>query len=111
MESDCKALNQVEKIRRDVAELVKKIDAFKGSKKDKEYLYLDEMLTRNLIALDAVDSGGRDDIRAIRKESIKMVNRCLSLLDNKVKQQSKEAAENDAVLAELVKQSQLEEKS
>merc|ERR1719270_1883360 len=59
---------QIEKVQTQVAELAARIAAFRGDKKDKEYLYLDEMLTRRM-----------------RKESIRSINRCLSMLDSKAK--------------------------
>ena len=68
----------------EIEALTKRIDSFQGSKKDKEYLYLDEMLTRHLIAMDSIEPEGRDDIRQLRKESIKSVNRCVSLLEHRV---------------------------
>eukprot|EP00096_Caligus_rogercresseyi_P008393 TRINITY_DN2710_c0_g2_i1.p1 TRINITY_DN2710_c0_g2~~TRINITY_DN2710_c0_g2_i1.p1 ORF type:complete len:448 (+),score=131.78 TRINITY_DN2710_c0_g2_i1:499-1842(+) len=77
------ALEKVKSIQNNLAEITRRIEGFKGSKKDKEYLYLDEMLTRHLLSLDGIDSGGKEDIRKARKESIKSVNRCLSLLDSK----------------------------
>jgi len=75
---------KLDKIKDDVEMLMEKIEKFAGSKTDKEYLYLDEMLTRHLISLDGIDPEGQVEIRQLRKESIKSVNRCLSLLDRKV---------------------------
>uniref|UniRef100_A0A0K2UPK7 BAG domain-containing protein n=2 Tax=Lepeophtheirus salmonis TaxID=72036 RepID=A0A0K2UPK7_LEPSM len=77
------ALEKVKSIQGNLAEITRRIEEFKGSKRDKEYLYLDEMLTRHLLSLDGIDSGGKEEIRKIRKESIKSVNLCLSLLDSK----------------------------
>lgn len=104
------SLEKLEKIQNTVAELVAKIEAFKGSKKDKEYLYLDEMLTRQLLALDCIETGGRDELRKMRKESIKSVNRCLSMLDSKAKaaNASKEAKENNDILDALAAKSKAE---
>ena len=104
------SLEKLEKIQTAVAELVAKIEAFKGSKKDKEYLYLDEMLTRQLLALDGIETGGRDELRKMRKESIKSVNRCLSMLDSKAKaaNASKDAKENNDILDALAAKSKAE---
>ena len=82
---------------------MEKIECFAGTKQDKEYLYLDEMLTRHLIALDGIEPEGQTEIRQLRKESIKSVNRCLSLLDRKVTETS--ADDNNQILAELAGQS------
>jgi hypothetical protein len=96
-------VEKLQKIMTEIIALTRRIDDFKGSKKDKEYLYLDEMLTRHLIAMDSIEPEGRDDIRQLRKESIKSVNKCLSLLDNKV---NENAAEDNKILSEMATQSQ-----
>eukprot|EP00090_Calanus_glacialis_P000670 TRINITY_DN10444_c0_g1_i1.p1 TRINITY_DN10444_c0_g1~~TRINITY_DN10444_c0_g1_i1.p1 ORF type:complete len:668 (-),score=164.87 TRINITY_DN10444_c0_g1_i1:987-2990(-) len=90
---------KLDKIKEEVDILMEKIENFKGKKKDKEYLYLDEMLTRHLIALDGIEPEGQSEIRQMRKESIKSVNRCLSLLDHKVTEGN--AEENNKILSEL----------
>lgn len=92
---DDPALSKMEKIQAEVSALVKKIEEFKGNKKDKEYLYLDEMLTRHLIALDEIDTGGRNELRQMRKESIKSINRCLSMLDSRAKNESAKGNTNN----------------
>jgi len=74
---------KLDKINEEVESLMEKIRNFRGSKQDKEYLYLDEMLTRHLIALDGIEPEGQSEIRQMRKESIKSVNMCLSLLDER----------------------------
>merc|ERR1712088_897815 len=74
---------KLDKINEEVESLMEKIRNFSGSKQDKEYLYLDEMLTRHLIALDGIEPEGQSEIRQMRKESIKSVNMCLSLLDER----------------------------
>jgi hypothetical protein len=90
---------KLDKIKEEVEILMEKISNFKGTKQDKEYLYLDEMLTRHLIALDGIEPEGQQEIRQIRKESIKSVNRCLSLLDAKVNESLPE--NNNKILSEL----------
>ena len=94
---------KLDKIQGDVEMLMEKIQKFDGAKTDKEYLYLDEMLTRHLISLDGIDPEGQVEIRQLRKESIKSVNRCLSLLDRKVSEVTE--AEADQVLSELAEKS------
>jgi len=95
-------LQQLEKIMGNVRELEKQLQAFKGDKESKEYRYLDEMLTRNLINLDNIDSAGREDVRKKRKESIQSINRCLSVLESKAKNQ---AEKNNEILSDLAEQS------
>jgi hypothetical protein len=53
------------------------------SRKDKEYIYLDEMLTRNLLKLDDIDTEGKDDVRQARKDTIRAIQRCISCLEGK----------------------------
>lgn len=67
---------------------------YSGNSKDKNYLYLDEMLTRELIKLDDIDTDGKENIRQARKEAIRSIQRAISLLESKVqKTESKAAAE------------------
>ena len=99
-------LDKLAEVEAAVADLVKKTEAFKGSKKDKEYLFLDEMLTRNLLILDGIETEGRDDVRQKRRESIKSINRCLSVLESKATSQSSAQAEkNNEILSELAQAS------
>lgn len=97
------SLQQLFKIQDNVNELVNQLDEFNGDKNSKEFKYLDEMLTRNLIALDEIESGGRPDVRQARKESINAINRCLSVLEAKAK--SPDAARNNEILSELATKS------
>ena len=100
---ESKALAKMQTVKDEVLELAKRIRDFKGSKKDKEYLYLDEMLTRHLLSLDGVDTCGKDELRSMRKESIRTINRCLSLLDAQAKTGGVDAEANNAVLDQLAK--------
>lgn len=65
------SINKIQDIQRDVLELMGKVEQFKGTREEKEYAYLDEMLTRNLLKLDTIDTNGKDSIRLARKEAIK----------------------------------------
>ena len=95
-------LEKITKIQDNVKELVKQLEKFQGSKESKEYKYLDEMLTRNLLALDGLNLEGRDDVRQVRKESIKSINRCLSILESKASGANNEqATKNNEILSEL----------
>lgn len=78
-------LHQIADIQKEVDVFAAKIDKFAGkSRSDKEYLYLDEMLTRNLIKLDVIEIDGNEDIRAARKTAIKSIQKCISVLESKV---------------------------
>ncbi|GJQ72162.1 hypothetical protein Trydic_g3256 [Trypoxylus dichotomus] len=76
-------LDQIQSIQKDVNELMNQVEKFNGKPKDKEYLYLDEMLTRNLIKLDNIETEGKDNIRQARKEAIKCIEGCIGILEAK----------------------------
>ncbi|CAH0397717.1 unnamed protein product [Chilo suppressalis] len=70
-------------IQTDVLNLMTDVENFTGSKKDKRYLFLDEMLTRNLIKLDNIETDGKENIRQARKEAIKCIQKCIAVLEAK----------------------------
>ncbi|XP_071443344.1 BAG domain-containing protein Samui [Hetaerina americana] len=74
---------RVQAIVEEVNKLKNKVESFSGSRSDKEYIYLDEMLTRNLLKLDDIETEGKDSIRQARKEAIRLIERCISLLESK----------------------------
>ncbi|KAL1494344.1 hypothetical protein ABEB36_009957 [Hypothenemus hampei] len=76
-------IEQIQVIQKDVSTLLRQVEAFNGAPKDKNYLYLDEMLTRNLLKLDNIDTQGQDSIRSARKEAIKCIEKAISLLEAK----------------------------
>lgn len=86
-------LSQIDAVRTSVEEYRKKVDDFKGSKKDREFLYLDEMLTRALLQLDNVDPNGCDVVRQARRAVIKEINASISLLETKASEPQIEAAD------------------
>ncbi|CAD5115061.1 DgyrCDS4077 [Dimorphilus gyrociliatus] len=80
------SMDKVNKITDEVKSLKEKVEIFKGKKSDKEYLYLEEMLTRQLIQLDNIDSEGDDTIRACRKAAVQMVQTSIDILEHKCSQ-------------------------
>ncbi|PSN40470.1 hypothetical protein C0J52_11610 [Blattella germanica] len=77
-------ISRVQAVAKDVADLQLKVDKFTGtSRKDKDYMYLDEMLTRNLLKLDNIDTEGKENVRQARKEVIRNITRCISVLEGK----------------------------
>ena len=74
---------KLRKIESEVADLLQRVEKFSGGKRDKEYLFLDDLLTQKLCLLDSIESDGREDIRKMRKDSIKNITRCLSMLDRR----------------------------
>jgi BCL2-associated athanogene 3 len=76
---------KIKKIQSDVLALMDQVEHFEATgRKDKRYLYLDEMLTQNLLKLDTVDTEGKDNIKLARREAIKCINHCISVLEAKV---------------------------
>lgn len=74
-----------------------------GSRQDKEYMYLDEMLTRELIKLDDIETEGRENVRQARKNAIKSIQDTISLLETKtpiVNQQEQPPTEEIQMCAE-----------
>jgi hypothetical protein len=75
---------RVQAVHKDVKELQAQVNKYSGnSRKDKEYIYLDEMLTRNLLKLDDIDIEGQEDVRQARKDVIRTIQRCISCLEEK----------------------------
>lgn len=79
--ADCIA--KIQAIQRDVLELMCAVEAFGGKRGDKDYIYLDEMLTRNLLKLDTIDTNGKENIRLARKEAIKCIQASIAVLEAK----------------------------
>jgi BCL2-associated athanogene 3 len=76
-------ITQILSIQTDVLNLMTEVENFTGSKKDKNYLFLDEMLTRNLIKLDNIETDGKENIRQARKEAIRCIQKCIAVLEAK----------------------------
>ncbi|CAG9584909.1 unnamed protein product [Danaus chrysippus] len=91
-------ISQILSIQTDVLNLMTEVENFKGAKNDKQYLFLDEMLTRNLIKLDNIETEGKENIRLARKEAIKCIQKCIAVLEAK--------AESNAAAAKAANQAQ-----
>ncbi|XP_063916657.1 BAG domain-containing protein Samui isoform X3 [Zophobas morio] len=76
-------IDLIQLIQKDVSELMGQVEKFDGLPRDKQYLYLDEMLTRNLLKLDNIDTQGQENIRQARKEAIKCIQSCITILEAK----------------------------
>lgn len=79
--ADC--ISKIQAIQRDVLELMLAVEQFGGKRGDKDYIYLDEMLTRNLLKLDTIDTNGKESIRLARKEAIKCIQTSIAVLEAK----------------------------
>ncbi|KAH8378807.1 hypothetical protein KR009_001455 [Drosophila setifemur] len=86
------SINKIQDIQRDVLELMCKVEQFKGTRQEKEYAYLDEMLTRNLLKLDTIDTNGKDSIRLARKEAIKCIQASINVLEAKAEENARMVA-------------------
>lgn len=69
------------------------VENFTGTKKDKRYIFLDEMLTRNLIKLDNIETDGKEIIRTARKKAVKCIEKCIAVLEVKAEKGSAAARE------------------
>lgn len=63
--------------------LEEEVDEFVGKKTDKDYWLLEEMLTKKLLELDSVETGGQDHVRQARKEAVHRVQAVLEELERK----------------------------
>ncbi|XP_062927999.1 BAG family molecular chaperone regulator 3 [Mobula hypostoma] len=76
-------LMKVEKILQKVQRLEEDVCLFEGTGTDKHYLLIEELLTKELLALDSVDPEGRDDVRQARRDGVKKVQNLLERLEEK----------------------------
>lgn len=60
-----------------------RVNSFSGCKKDKEYKFLEEMLTRSLLKLDGIESGQDENIRQARKGAVREIQSYLDQLELK----------------------------
>ncbi|XP_033215914.1 BAG domain-containing protein Samui-like isoform X2 [Belonocnema kinseyi] len=75
-------LERVAIVQKEVDSLTEQVKNYKGtSRKDKEYIYLDEMLTRELIKLDDIETEGKENVRQARKNAIKSIQDSINLLE------------------------------
>lgn len=76
--------NVIESTRTEVNSLLKRIEEFQGTTdNDKNYRYLDEMLTRCILRLDHIECNNSSD-RSSRKEAVDGVNQAISILERKL---------------------------
>ena len=59
------------------------VECFRGKKGDKEYLTLEELLTRNLLQLDNIDTSGNEEIRQQRKIAVQTTQGYIDKLEQK----------------------------
>uniref|UniRef100_A0A8C9UUJ3 BAG family molecular chaperone regulator 5 n=1 Tax=Spermophilus dauricus TaxID=99837 RepID=A0A8C9UUJ3_SPEDA len=66
-----------------LSEIQGEVLSFGGNRSDKNYIRLEELLTKQLLALDAVDPQGEEKCKAARKQAVKLAQNILSYLDLK----------------------------
>lgn len=76
------SIEKIHSIQEVVMDLMGRVENFDGQNK-KEYAFLDEMLTQNLLKLDDIEVEGKENIKNARKEAIKCINSLITLLDTK----------------------------
>ncbi|XP_057705098.1 BAG family molecular chaperone regulator 3 [Corythoichthys intestinalis] len=86
-------LAKVQKIVERVAKLEEEVKSFEGKKNDKKYLLLEELLTKELLALDSVDPEGRVDVRQARRDGVRRVQTILEELEQLEEQSTRPACE------------------
>uniref|UniRef100_A0A8C1JUF2 BAG family molecular chaperone regulator 3-like n=1 Tax=Cyprinus carpio TaxID=7962 RepID=A0A8C1JUF2_CYPCA len=74
-------LIKVQQILERVENLAQDVKSFDGKKNDKRYLMLEEMLTKQLLALDSIDPEGRPDVRQARRDGVRRVQTILDELE------------------------------
>ena len=81
--SNMSRLDYIQQICKEAEEIQQRLDTFTGQKSDKEYLFIEEMLTRMLIKLDNVNSEGSPEIRDARRQAVKQIQGQLDQLELK----------------------------
>ncbi|XP_061762783.1 BAG family molecular chaperone regulator 4 isoform X2 [Nerophis ophidion] len=81
--SDNPSLARVQQIMFRVLLLQEDVDEFVGKKTDKSYRYLEELLTKELLELDSVETQGLEIVRQARKEAVQRIQAILDWLEKK----------------------------
>ncbi|KAM9068211.1 BAG family molecular chaperone regulator 4 [Sarcophilus harrisii] len=74
-------IKKITQVLEKVQYLEQEVDKFVGKKTDKSYWLLEEMLTKELLELDSVETGGQDTIRQARKEAVYKIQAILEKLE------------------------------
>lgn len=76
-------LARVQEVMSRVLLLQEDVDEFVGKKTDKSYRCLEELLTKELLVLDSVETGGQEAVRLARKEAVQRIQAILDQLERK----------------------------
>lgn len=77
------AIQRILHVMGEAEQLEEEVDEFVGKKTDKSYRLLEEMLTKLLLELDSIETGGQDSVRQARKESVHRIQAILEKLERK----------------------------
>ncbi|XP_036403389.1 BAG family molecular chaperone regulator 3 [Megalops cyprinoides] len=89
-------LAKVQQILERVNGLEQEVRCFDGKKNDKRYLMLEELLMKELLALDSVDPEGRVDVRQARRDGVRKVQSLLEGLEVMGEQSEQALSKNTA---------------
>ena len=78
------ALGKIDDIHQNVQELEKRVDKFRGTRKEKEYLDLEHKLTECTYSVDRIQVKGVEIIQKRRKDLISYIMFCLEKLEDNV---------------------------
>lgn len=81
--SDNPGLARVHLVLARVQLLQEDVDEFVGKKTEKSYRCLEELLTKELLELDSVETNGQDVVRQARKEAVQKIQAILDRLEKK----------------------------
>lgn len=81
--SDNPGLAKVQQVLTRVQLLQEDVDEFVGKKSDKSYRCLEELLTKELLELDSVETQGQENVRQARKEAVQRIQAILDQLERK----------------------------
>lgn len=81
--SDNPGLAKVQQVMARVLLLYEDVDEFVGKKTDKSYRCLEELLTKELLELDSVETQGQEIVRQARKEAVQRIQAILDQLEKK----------------------------
>lgn len=82
-ESPPPSIKKIIQVLEKVQYLEQEVEEFVGKKTDKAYWLLEEMLTKELLELDSVETGGQDSVRQARKEAVCKIQAILEKLEKK----------------------------
>lgn len=77
------SLARVQEVMARVLLLQEDVDEFVGKKTDKSYRCLEELLTKELLVLDSVETQGQENVRQARKEAVQRIQVILDQLERK----------------------------